>query len=179
LSKWFLQLTRAVYTLSLHGIWHGDIKPDNIVVDDTEDLVLVDFAQAFATSATASPEVRKWLQEHAFDATGGYGVPPEWPLSKIVASEVYSIGRTMFLVAEGISMIKIYDNFGWINHELPFHTEFAEDSVMPPSLQDLVLQCVVANPESRITLQNLIECLEMEDTGSQKPNLSTVLIPPC
>ena len=59
LTRWFCQLVDAVAFLCGQETWHGDLKPDNILVGGNDDLVLIDHTRKFTTFATASPEVRR------------------------------------------------------------------------------------------------------------------------
>lgn len=59
LQKWYKQLVSAVGSLIDADTYHGDIKPDNILVSDSEDLILIDFTRTFTTMAIASPEVKE------------------------------------------------------------------------------------------------------------------------
>jgi len=56
---WFKQLVSAVKSLIDANTYHGDIKPDNILISDSEELVLIDFTRSSTTMAIASPEVKE------------------------------------------------------------------------------------------------------------------------
>jgi serine/threonine protein kinase len=169
LCMWFHQLVCAVQFLASHNTWHGDIKPDNILIDDDENVVLTDFARIFATSATASPEVQKnyLLQNKSqsmirnpVTANVPHGIPSNWPIERAIASEIYSIGRTMYLISEGISMMKIYQTVGWVNVDHKFTSVFSPENGTPNDLRDIICDCMKPNAADRITLKRLNDVLE-------------------
>lgn len=155
LFKWALQLVDAVAFLARHRTFHGDLKPDNIVVTDKEDIVLIDFTRLFTTFVTASPEIRKLCA-----GSGGtkLGIPAHWPMESVLPSEVYSIGRTLYLLCEGVEMAQVYREMGW-TQDAPFPTEFAPGSPTPPELQKIISLCVSPEPSQRPSLDALSKML--------------------
>jgi len=86
------QLAVALEALHQHGLLHGDVKPENVFVDDDGTLVLGDLGSAWLwadggpssapTPRYAAPEV--WM-----------GHPPS------VASDLFSLGLTLMYAASG------------------------------------------------------------------------------
>lgn len=133
--------------------------------------MLIDFTRLFTTFAIASPEVKgPWSvskgasgeiidggeKNSGFKNTTALGIPPEWPIEAAEKSEVYSIGRTLFLVSA--SMIRLYLEMGWTN-ESDFPVSFGESSKTPPELQQIILRCV-QQPSRRPSLVELSSNLE-------------------
>ena len=127
LADWTRQLIEALHWLHhTAGSFHGDLKPDNIILTSTspETLMLIDFSQDDYTAATAAPEVAgRWSVVEA----GGRCVytPPEkterwtsnigtatkmrdWPKEAREKAEVYAMGRTIAIVASGVGMTELY-----------------------------------------------------------------------
>ncbi|KAI0398869.1 kinase-like domain-containing protein [Xylaria palmicola] len=146
LWAWTRQLVSAAKYLIDAGTWHGDIKPDNIVVDSSGAIVLIDLARKYSTVSIASPEVMKAKER------GSLEVPADWPIATIEKSEVYSIGRTLFLVSEGIAMDEIYCNPGSTQASETF---FTDASSTPADLRDLIQACVKHDPSQRPRLEGL------------------------
>ncbi|KAI0417170.1 kinase-like domain-containing protein [Xylaria grammica] len=149
LWAWFRQLVSAAKFLMDAGTWHGDIKPDNILVNSSRAIVLIDLASKYTTVSIASPEVIKVAKER-----GSLELPSDWPLAAIEKSEVYSIGRTLFLVAESIAMDDIYTNPGISQASQTF---FTETSLTPVDLREVIQACVRDDPSQRPSLQELFD----------------------
>ena len=164
LNRWALQITRALQFLLNFGTWHGDIKPDNVVISDNEDAILIDFTRSFCTFATASPEIRDHWKGVPGDCIG---IPSHWTLKAIEQSEVYSIGRTMYLVREGYDMGELYKTVGWINADYESRVVFDAQSQTPQDLQMIILRCVDQQPSSRPSLSelqdNLLQLQKIEE----------------
>jgi hypothetical protein len=74
-------------------------------------------------------------------------------------SEVYSIGRSMYLVSEGFSMLDIYAKYGWTNADYDFPTVFHPTSPTPELVQYIIRRCVAPSPSDRLSLQDLLSLL--------------------
>ena len=173
LWKWFSQLVSAVQSLIEAETYHGDIKPDNILVSESSDVVLIDFSRSATTMPIAGPEVKEGKNQ-SFRACQSYltysvvikrtrkvCIPPDWPIDMIEKSEVYSIGRTMFFVCQGISMLDVYLKKGPENGE--FLTRFSDQSWPSGSLQRIILACVNDDPRMRPSLAEVASMLESSD----------------
>ncbi|KAK7398602.1 hypothetical protein QQX98_012011 [Neonectria punicea] len=147
LWAWFRQLLSATKFLIDSETWHGDIKPDNIVVSSSGAIVLIDMARKYTTTSIASPEVMKAAKER-----GSLEVPADWPMEAKEKSEVYSIGRTIFFISEGIAMEDIYTN---PKSPQASQTSFTDASSTPADLRDLILACVKDDPAQRPSLDDL------------------------
>ncbi|MCJ1262264.1 hypothetical protein MMC22_002134 [Lobaria immixta] len=164
LYKWALQIVRGLQFLLNIGTWHGDIKPDNVVISDDEDAILIDFTRSFCTFATASPEIRDYWEYTPGDCIG---IPSHWSLDAIEQSEVYSIGRTLYLVGEGFDMGEIYKTVGWINADYDSKVNFGPHSQTPQHLQVIVLRCVDQQPSRRPSLSQLQDSLVQLQMGEE------------
>ena len=84
------QLAMALETLHQHGILHGDVKPENVFIDDDGSMVLGDLGSA-------------WLHADGGPAaalTPPYAAPEVWlGHAPTVASDIYSLGLTLMFAA--------------------------------------------------------------------------------
>ncbi len=84
------QLAMALETLHQHSILHGDVKPENVFIDDDGSMVLGDLGSA-------------WLRADGGPAsmmTPPYAAPEVWlGHAPTVASDIYSLGLTLMYAA--------------------------------------------------------------------------------
>lgn len=94
----FFQVGRALAYAHHHGMLHRDVKPSNILVEESGDVYMADFSLAIikddpcATSASIRTR-----------GTASYMAPEQWfgdPLTS--ASDVYSLSATLFEAVTGV-----------------------------------------------------------------------------
>lgn len=165
-----IEIGKALVNINKHGVVHRDIKPDNILISDDGDVVLVDFGLA-----REEHQQTLSLKDEMF-GTPQYLSPEYIKGSKVdIRTDIYSLGITLFYAITG---------------ELPFqgpnaiavmHKQLNED---PPSLKSsrfsvspdiaaLVDKMLLKDPEERCSLDELIENLDkihqrlMRDGGGE------------
>ena len=124
------------------GVTHGDIKDENIFIDETNHIKLIDFGAA------------AYFHEYLFKEFKGTSVysPPEWIKHGRYTAEglaVWSLGVLLYTMVCG---------------DIPFQNDhdivLAEpkfDSNMSESCHDLILSCLKVNPNERLTLYQVLQ----------------------
>ncbi|EUC63329.1 tyrosine kinase catalytic domain protein, partial [Rhizoctonia solani AG-3 Rhs1AP] len=95
-----IQLATAVEYLHTNGIVHGDIKPDNVLMTDEEQVQLADFGSAISTLATAL----NFTRTNSFNFTTRFAAPEvlkEDTRTFTKEGDVYALGMTMLNVMTG------------------------------------------------------------------------------
>ena len=102
--SWYADLRSALALCHRHGIVHGDIKPENVLIDDEGRLVLSDFGIARLTDRT----FRTGLNLATSTLPGNFGTPytlaPECRGGEKAtpAADVYSFGVLLFKCLTGL-----------------------------------------------------------------------------
>lgn len=95
-----LRLPEFISGLHAKGVLHGDIKPDNLVLDtDSDRLYLIDFGEAMLTSELRCPVVYTVPYAHPILTRGDPHSESESPLS--AQCDLYSVGITMWQLYTG------------------------------------------------------------------------------
>jgi serine/threonine protein kinase len=89
------QLATALDALHQNGVAHGDVKPENVFIDDDDSMVLGDLGAAWVHTVST-------VSGPAASLTPAYAAPEVW-LGHVptAASDIYSLGLTLMFAATG------------------------------------------------------------------------------
>ncbi|MBD3106775.1 Stk1 family PASTA domain-containing Ser/Thr kinase [Bacillus sp. AGMB 02131] len=157
------QVTSAIEHAHQHGIIHRDIKPQNILIDDNDNVKITDFGIATALSATTITQTNSVLGSVHYlspeQARGGMANKK---------SDVYSLGIVMFELLTG---------------RLPFSGESAV-SIALKHLQTTTPSVKRWNPSVPQSVENIVLKATAKDpfhrydsVHEMKEDLSTALMP--
>ena len=136
-------IVHGVATLHGKGIVHRDIKPDNIFVDENEQLVLGDFGLVYFTDITHTR-----LSETA-ENVGSYDWMPPWAmrvrLEEVKPSfDVFSLGKTIWSMVSSKSITLPL----WYHRREEYDVQRMFPSSLPMEfLNRLLDKCIVENEE--------------------------------
>ncbi|RKP23418.1 kinase-like domain-containing protein [Syncephalis pseudoplumigaleata] len=123
LPKLFYQVLKGVYFLHSAGVFHGDIKPANIMISTDENnkpkATLIDFDGSILFKPGTELVRRHW------DFTFEYMAPelsrpekPHW----LLKSDVWTVGASLYHVLSGKKPLKAYFRTKVRKHASAFHT---------------------------------------------------------
>ncbi|KAM3228506.1 hypothetical protein ACQJBY_059887 [Aegilops geniculata] len=148
--RYFHQLISAVNCCHKQGVYHGDLKPENLLLDQDENLKVLGFGSSF----TSEPKRRDGLL-HTTNGTPAYVAPEVLNStgSDGFKADIWSCGVILFVLVAGY---------------LPFHdTDLAEmcrlickaDYRCPPSfsdeLKDLLYKVLDPDVSTRISISKI------------------------
>lgn len=187
LQKWAIQMAQVLHHL-LYTCDHryGNVKPENIVVDDNENLIMIDFGDTTACNIySRAPEIYFRLCVSRSSSSGttelyygrtvrdrkeGDSIPEGWPPRAHENAIVYSFGRTLWMIWEATQANQFPEKSPSLDITeatpadqspekfRPLHcTNFTEATAgVPLPWKDKILQCVKVDPNERPTLQEII-----------------------
>ena len=185
--KWCYQLCFAIHHVHFQArAWHQDIKPPNILLDEDDNLLIIDWEQCGANSFVLAPEA-----DGSFDVTTSsdddgsgcsrlvytrYEGPlrvsnpigtPRWNVfptwndenpKAVELAEVYSLGSTMWLLLEQVPLNG--DDREDYGSRTIHWTDASRD--IPQNWKDTVAACVGKDPNERIGMKELLGFWETE-----------------
>ena len=140
--QWLFQLAEILRRVHQHNYFHRDIKPDNIMLRSSGQLVLVDFGAAREMSQTYLAQVGSLGVTTISSA--GYTPPEQEQGQAVPQSDFYALGRTIVYLLTGRSPndTTLYDPmlnaFNWRPYAPDLSDEFANllDSLISPRVID-------------------------------------------
>lgn len=140
------QIVRAIAYAHAHGIVHRDIKPHNILVDESEHIKVTDFGIALAVSNTTI------TYTHSIMGSAHYLSPEQARGGKATAkSDIYALGIVMFelltgrLPFPGASPVSVA--LKHLSEPMPYPRDFRSD--IPQSLENIIIRALAKNPAER------------------------------
>jgi serine/threonine protein kinase len=135
----FCQVASAMTHMHRRGVYHGDIKPSNIMLTNSGQVKLIDFGNAWL----------KGGEKNRISGTPQY-VAPEQVFDKVIddRTDIYNFGATMYRMFTG----------RFANGSLPDRGDEATRKIPPPirinpnipgTLNETILACLEWNPDKR------------------------------
>ncbi|MGC9970040.1 MAG: FHA domain-containing serine/threonine-protein kinase [Bryobacteraceae bacterium] len=140
-----LQIAKGAEHIHAHGIVHRDLKPQNIHVDASGRVRLMDFGIAKTKGST--------LTRPGYTLGSPYYMSPEQVLGSDVThlADVYSFGVLLYEMFAGLrpftatSVEQLFE----IIRERPVNLEPLGQAAVPEPLRRLVAQCLAKDPQAR------------------------------
>nr|CAD1842258.1 unnamed protein product [Ananas comosus var. bracteatus] len=150
--KYFQQLVSAVNFCHARGVYHRDIKAENLLVDENGDLKVSDFG----LSAVAD-QMRQDGLFHTFCGTPAY-VAPEVLARKgydAAKADIWSCGVVLFVLMAGY--LPFQDRNLNVMYRKIYKGAFRCPRWFSPELTRLLHRILDTNPERRITIPEIME----------------------
>ncbi|MFN8456843.1 MAG: AAA family ATPase [Anaerolineae bacterium] len=144
-----IQIVRALEDIHRQGVLHGDLKPSNILVNQTADIVkITDFGMSriFEQHLSYHPETQGGsLPYISPEQTGRTNKPIDY------RSDYYSLGITLFQLATGQLPFEAKDHLSLIHAHLALEAPPATmlNPALPQPLSQIIFQLMAKNPEDR------------------------------
>jgi serine/threonine protein kinase len=171
--KWLREITLILDKIHQQNWLHQDIKPPNIMLRNSGELVLIDFG----TAGTAREETQTYHQKgKGQQVTGitsvGYTPNEQQHSQAVIQSDFYALGRTFVHLLTGKHPLEIYDA---VNDVLSWREETEN---IHPLLLDFIEELMEKLPENRpantrVILQRLDEIerqLKLPPTTPNRPS---------
>jgi serine/threonine protein kinase len=149
--RYLVQAAKGLQHLHERGILHSDLKPENMLVDAEDQVVLADFGVSALMGESGN------LQK--------VGTPPYWA-PEIIEGSGAEYGQAADVWALGISLYCMHQGrLPFYNHDLSaLLASIASDSVtfsvaVPPLVESLTRAMLNRVPDKRITLSTLLRRL--------------------
>lgn len=150
-GRYLDQITSALEEAHQAGLVHRDIKPQNILLDKHNKILLADFGLALDASASGKKLVKL---EEAW-GTPDYAAPEIWDGKAGRASDIYAVGVLLYEMLTGhvpynanenvqTSLENLHKNAG-----IPSLNKYIPKTAYPEELDKLLKRCMAKDPAKR------------------------------
>jgi serine/threonine-protein kinase len=136
----FVQVAAALATMHRRGVYHGDLKPGNIMLTKDGKVKLIDLGTAWI----------KGRDKNRIQGTPQY-IAPETVENKVVdeKSDLYNLGATMYRMFTGRYANQGAPQPGNVSKSGKVAPPMQIDSKIPGTLNETILACLEPNPDKR------------------------------
>src|SRR5271169_2107171 len=177
-AKVIAQVCRALEVAHAEGVIHRDLKPQNIMLDKTGRVYVMDFGIARSTLTSSM------TQTGALIGTPDYMSPEQAKGQKVDArSDLFSVGIIFYEILSGQSPYVADTTMGklWKRTSEPARPLGDLDKTIPQTLSEIVKKCLEIDPEKRFAsateLLHAIEDWQGPGAGTRVPVASPHLLP--
>jgi len=155
----FLNIIKAIFYITEHGICHNDLKPDNIMIKNNYDIVLIDFGLSCVSDSQISKLYSISSCSEIIGGTLEYA-SPERMIKQVVdqiKSEIYSLGIIFYITIIGFFPYKksLVNQFKYNNLKNKLNpTDY------PDELYNLIISMLNYNYNDRPDLSKIYDILE-------------------
>ncbi|MCT7958310.1 serine/threonine protein kinase [Laspinema palackyanum] len=141
--KWLQQIAEILQPIHQTPYLHLNIKPSNIILTDSGQLVLIDFGTARQVSASYLRTVELSPRLSSIDS-GGYTPPEQLKHEAVAQSDFFALGRTMVYLLTAMEPLRFYSAetsaFSWRDRAPQISEQVADliDRLMDPSLSQRI-----------------------------------------
>jgi serine/threonine protein kinase len=136
----FLQIASALVLMHRRGVYHGDLKPGNIMLTKDGKVKLIDLGTAWI----------RGRDKNRIQGTPQY-IAPETLTDKVVdgRTDIYNFGATMYRMFTGRYANQGQAKAGEVNKVSRLAAPSQIDAKIPGALNALILACLETSPEKR------------------------------
>ncbi|KAL8209989.1 hypothetical protein R6Q57_006721 [Mikania cordata] len=162
--KYFQQLIRAVDFCHSRGVSHGDIKPENLLLDSNDDLKITDFG-----FSALSKQKRYDGLLHTLCGTPAY-VAPEVLRKKGydgAKADIWSCGVVLYVLLAGF--LPFHDENLTNLYRKIFKAEYEFPPWFSPEARKVISKILMADPQRRISIDGITR-VPLYRRGLSRPN---------